>query len=379
MPKKVVFCQNHPEERARAQGLCGKCYQFAKRHGTIQNVHFPVDPNGVCSRCGDTPIHCKGVCEPCYKAARMAGVRANPETNEALLVYQRMHNKRSYNKRMSREAADPEFQEAERAKRRAGMRKWKYNITEEEREALIVSQGNACGICATAFVFGQPHHRHRPCTDHDPVDEIVRGILCMDCNLGLGNLDDNTQRIDSAISYLWRPYPIVIHPNRRDVSGNGTCSNHPDRRAASRGLCEACYQQLRKHPDYVPAVKPDMSLPCRRCSNTPLFGLGLCERCYRNDTGSISNYGIDTDEKRRLIATQFNTCLVCLRAFGAGRRQPCVDHDSAAPKHRCIRGILCDGCNVALGNFKHSTMLLLSAKVYLLAYEERYLSVCQAT
>ena len=55
-------------------------------------------------------------------------------------------------------------------------------------------QGNVCGICKTP---GKPL-----CVDHCHATGKVRGLLCRDCNLGLGNYKDNPVFTRAATAYL---------------------------------------------------------------------------------------------------------------------------------------------------------------------------------
>lgn len=40
------------------------------------------------------------------------------------------------------------------------------------------------------------------CIDHDHETKLVRGVLCNDCNLGLGRFHDNIKKLTKAIEYL---------------------------------------------------------------------------------------------------------------------------------------------------------------------------------
>jgi hypothetical protein len=40
------------------------------------------------------------------------------------------------------------------------------------------------------------------CIDHDHTTLKVRGILCNKCNFGIGQLNDNIERLENAITYL---------------------------------------------------------------------------------------------------------------------------------------------------------------------------------
>jgi hypothetical protein len=38
--------------------------------------------------------------------------------------------------------------------------------------------------------------------DHDHITGKVRGLLCNDCNLGIGHFKDNIEKLKLAIKYL---------------------------------------------------------------------------------------------------------------------------------------------------------------------------------
>lgn len=72
-----------------------------------------------------------------------------------------------------------------------------YGISLVEYDALLLSQGNRCGICSTDF-----KDKLYPHVDHDHITSKVRGILCKSCNLGLGKLGDSINGIEKALNYL---------------------------------------------------------------------------------------------------------------------------------------------------------------------------------
>ena len=71
-----------------------------------------------------------------------------------------------------------------------------YGITLEERDAMILEQDSRCAICTTELTT--------PCVDHCHTTGEVRGILCHNCNLFLGNAKDNVTTLENAITYLKR-------------------------------------------------------------------------------------------------------------------------------------------------------------------------------
>ena len=75
----------------------------------------------------------------------------------------------------------------------------KYNISFEYAKELINSP--TCYICSTTntgTVYGQWH------IDHDHNTGEVRGALCSGCNVGLGQFNDDIERLLKAVDYLKR-------------------------------------------------------------------------------------------------------------------------------------------------------------------------------
>ena len=71
-----------------------------------------------------------------------------------------------------------------------------YGLSLEEYAALLAAQGGVCAICSR-----EPEGRNFP-VDHDHRTNMVRGILCHPCNLGLGSFKESDHLLLSAIRYL---------------------------------------------------------------------------------------------------------------------------------------------------------------------------------
>jgi hypothetical protein len=71
-----------------------------------------------------------------------------------------------------------------------------YGITSEQYDAMWRKQDGRCAIC------GEPERARRLGVDHCHVTGRVRGLLCRNCNSGLGHFRDRPSFISSAIQYL---------------------------------------------------------------------------------------------------------------------------------------------------------------------------------
>lgn len=71
-----------------------------------------------------------------------------------------------------------------------------YGLTVDSYERMRNGQSGMCAICLT------PPRRGRLYVDHCHKSGRVRGLLCSDCNLGLGKFNDDADRVLRASKYL---------------------------------------------------------------------------------------------------------------------------------------------------------------------------------
>lgn len=90
-----------------------------------------------------------------------------------------------------------------RRSRREVILRSKYNISQQDYDLLLSSQGNKCCICGTSAESYTRSGKSVPlAVDHCHSTGKVRGLLCNQCNIGIGNLKDNPEVIKNALEYL---------------------------------------------------------------------------------------------------------------------------------------------------------------------------------
>ena len=95
-------------------------------------------------------------------------------------------------RRANPEEAKRRVREAQRSRRMRDL-----GITQEEYDDLLERQGGSCAICSTP-----PVEPARLAIDHDHTTGEVRGLLCIPCNLAIGNLQDDPTLVLRAADYL---------------------------------------------------------------------------------------------------------------------------------------------------------------------------------
>ena len=75
-----------------------------------------------------------------------------------------------------------------------------YGIGLVDLERMVRAQGGRCAICSDEFQSDK--HTH---VDHCHSTGVIRGILCVTCNLMLGHAKDDQQRLLAAAQYLELP------------------------------------------------------------------------------------------------------------------------------------------------------------------------------
>lgn len=73
----------------------------------------------------------------------------------------------------------------------------RYGITADEFNVKFAAQGYGCAVCGSDQHKGQNWN-----VDHDHETGVVRGILCRDCNHGIGALHDSPMLLRAAAEYL---------------------------------------------------------------------------------------------------------------------------------------------------------------------------------
>jgi hypothetical protein len=165
-----------------------------------------VRQSKVCNKCGELkPLSdfyaMKGMrdghrndCIECNKAAKRARQAANPEpyrerarqwaleNPERLAAYRKEYRKRPEVKRRQRDAYY----------RRV------YGKSADEVDEIVDLQGGRCLICKGELPerLGSRH------LDHDHATGAIRGVLCIDCNHGIGKLKDDPDLLLRAVVYL---------------------------------------------------------------------------------------------------------------------------------------------------------------------------------
>ena len=78
-----------------------------------------------------------------------------------------------------------------------------YGISMQEREELLKKADFKCEICKIPLVSEETAQTKNTChVDHDHITKKVRGVLCPNCNRGLGMFKDNLITLAAAMTYL---------------------------------------------------------------------------------------------------------------------------------------------------------------------------------
>lgn len=77
----------------------------------------------------------------------------------------------------------------------------KYGMTDQMYAEMLQTQGGGCAICGTDDPGRGNKHFH---VDHDHTSNLVRGLLCNNCNRGIGLLQDSVEVLERAAKYVRR-------------------------------------------------------------------------------------------------------------------------------------------------------------------------------
>ena len=81
--------------------------------------------------------------------------------------------------------------------------KRRYGISLKDKQSMFEAQGKCCSICGKSGESHRGFHVDH-CHTQEKIDKYkcVRGVLCNECNAGLGMFKDNVHNMKKAVEYL---------------------------------------------------------------------------------------------------------------------------------------------------------------------------------
>ena len=78
------------------------------------------------------------------------------------------------------------------------MLRQRYGLTVEKYDEMVLEQGGLCLLCLKPPIQKRKHL----VVDHSHITGEVRGLLCINCNAGIGMLNEDIYTLKRAIKYL---------------------------------------------------------------------------------------------------------------------------------------------------------------------------------
>lgn len=80
----------------------------------------------------------------------------------------------------------------------------RFGLTPDQYAEMLDIQGGVCAICENPERVTDPRNGRLKAlaVDHDHKTGAVRGLLCQNCNKGIGNLGDDPDVLIAAAAYL---------------------------------------------------------------------------------------------------------------------------------------------------------------------------------
>ena len=147
----------------------------------------------VCSKCSLVkPVldfgRCKGTLDGLRKTCKSCKSKEGKEYYAAHVEVerQRSRDRTERDPGYRREYALAHLDQEARSKRSHNLRV-RYGLSLEDYEKLLAVQHGGCAICGVLVSGGRSSLLH---VDHDHKTKQVRGLLCSECNLRLGHVED---------------------------------------------------------------------------------------------------------------------------------------------------------------------------------------------
>lgn len=125
------------------------------------------------------------------------GTKAYTEEEMQELFYPHKSGKHGYNSICKDCVKKNSAKQKPEDKRKDSLRR-NYGITPEDYNVLLREQNSCCAICGRH----ETEFARRLHIDHCHDTNIIRGLLCVNCNVGIGKLGDTVEALAKAIIYI---------------------------------------------------------------------------------------------------------------------------------------------------------------------------------
>lgn len=146
----------------------------------------------------DAKGYLSAACKPCTTERQRVWRDENRERyRENARRYAQARREDINARRRSQYKSDP-------AQWRKNRLRYVYGITVEQYNEMLERQGGLCAVCREEETRTMKGTVKALAVDHDHETGAVRGLLCHDCNTGLGMFGDDPGRLLAATDYLIR-------------------------------------------------------------------------------------------------------------------------------------------------------------------------------
>jgi hypothetical protein len=122
--------------------------------------------------------------------------KKNPEKSRTISRRCYRKNPKREEERLRREKNKGFWKSCSAEHKRGVYLQWKYGLSTKEYQGLVEAAGTDCPICGKSF--GEVV----PVVDHDHKNNLVRGIICRQCNSAIGMLKDDADILMRAIMWV---------------------------------------------------------------------------------------------------------------------------------------------------------------------------------
>jgi hypothetical protein len=119
-----------------------------------------------------------------------------------LVLSKGVHGEFDFQTREGRTAYLREYRKANPEKEKARSLREDFDLTLEQYEEMHEKQDGKCAICKNPETQLRGGKVKKLAVDHNHSTGKIRGLLCSDCNMGIGKLKDDYKILRQAADYL---------------------------------------------------------------------------------------------------------------------------------------------------------------------------------